>query len=308
MVRIVLALLLATGTLVPLAGPVVAKTNFTFSVSPDNVIADFATIPNQTDPYDGSLGFDSGGYTDIPFHVTFAGKGHVRTATFQAPESWLCDTSCGDPELHYLYVKWGDLTSGKITNGADCHQAGRNVAAAAPDDPALSVVSNGCGTYGPFPEPPGVPPPNQGAYEWTITMDASPAPTPTPTATPTPRATPTPTPTPTPRPTPTPKPTPTITPGLTPRPTPRITEPPPPAGATPTGQVLGAIGSPPSSVEPSASTAAIAELASQAPVSRPSPAANTSSDPAVLIVLAGGVLLALLLAVPEIRRTLQRRK
>jgi hypothetical protein len=305
MTRIGLALLLALGALVPLAGPVAAKTDFTFSVSPDNVVADFATIPNQTDPYDGSLGFDSGGYTDIPFQVTFSGKGHVKTATFQAPESWICNTSCGDPELHYLYVKWGDLTSGKITNGADCHLAGGNVAAAAPDDPALSVVSNACGTYGPFPEPPGVvPPPNQGAYEWTITMDASPAPTPTPTATPTPRATPTPTP----RPTPTPKATPTITPGLTPRATPPITQPPPPAGATPTGQVLGAIGSPPSSVEPSASSAAIAALASQAPVSRPSPAASASSDPAVLIVLAGLVLLGLLLAAPEIRRTLRRRK
>jgi hypothetical protein len=303
MTRIALALLLTAGALVPLAGPVVAATNFSFSVSPDNVIADFATIPNQTGPYDGSIASDTGGYTDIPFHVTFSVKGDVKTATFQAPESWLCDSACGDPELHYLYVKWGDLTSGKITDGADCHLAGRNVAAAAPDDLALSVVSNNCGTYGPFPEPPGVvPPPNLGSYKWTITLDATPAPTPTPTATPKP------TPKPTPRPTPTPKPTPTITPGRTPTPTPRITPPPPTAAATPTGQVLGAIGSPPPSVEPSASTPPLAEIASQSPVAPPVPAAATTSDPTAWIVLAGLVLLGLLLAVPEIRRILRRRR
>ena len=159
MTRIGLALLLALGALVPLAGPVVAATNFTFSVSPDNMIGDFVTVPDQTDLYDcaypnGCLGSDTGGYTNIPFHVSFSQKGNVRTATFQAPETWICDTKCGDPELHYLYVKWADLASGKITDVADCHGAGRNVAAAAPDDLALSVVSDGCGTYGPFPEPP----------------------------------------------------------------------------------------------------------------------------------------------------------
>jgi hypothetical protein len=64
----------------------------------------------------------------------------------------------------------------------------------------------------------------------------------------------------------------------------------------------------PPSVQPSASTAAIAELASQTHVVPAVPAANTSSDPAVLIVLAGLILLGLLLAVQRIRRTLLRRK
>jgi hypothetical protein len=323
MTRIGLALLLAMSALVPLAGPVVAATNFTFSVSPDNQIADFVTVPDQTDPYDcaypdGCLRQDSGGYTDIPYHVTFSQKGNVRTAVFEAPESWICDTSCGDPELHYLFVKWGDFASGKITDFADCHGAGRNAVVApaevGPDTPGLTVIvapgtadhRPGCGTYGPFPEPPPVDPPvppvNQGVYEWIITMDATPAPTPTPT----PTATPKPTLRPTPRPTPTPKPAPTITPGRTSTPTPRITPPPPTAGATPTGQVLGAVGSPPSSVEPSASTAAIAELASQAPVVPAVPAASTSGDPTGWIVLAGLVVLALLLAGLEVRRTIRR--
>src|SRR5664279_5270984 len=110
MTRIGLALLLALGALAPLAGPVVAATNYTFSVSPDNLIGDFVTVPDQTNPYDcaypnGCLRADTGGYANIPFHVSFSQKGAVRTATFQAPESWLCDPACGDPELHYLYVK-----------------------------------------------------------------------------------------------------------------------------------------------------------------------------------------------------------
>jgi hypothetical protein len=88
MIRIGLALLLALGSLAPLTGPVVAATNYTFSVSPDNQIADYVTIPNTTDPYDcdypdGCLRQDSGGYTDIPYHVTFSQKGDVRTAVFE---------------------------------------------------------------------------------------------------------------------------------------------------------------------------------------------------------------------------------
>jgi hypothetical protein len=313
MTRIGLALLLATGALVPLAGPVGAATNYTFSVSPDNMIGDFVTVPDQTDPYDcaypnGCLRQDAGGYTDIPFHVSFSQKGAIRTATFQAPESWFCSSYCsGDPDdqNHYLFVKWADRRSGVILNDADCHLAGRNAIATdpVPNDLALSVVSDGCGTYGPFPEPPGVvPTPNVGSYEWTITLNATPAATPTPTATPKP----------TPRPSPTAKPTPIIAPGRTPTPTPRITPPPPTAEATPTGQVLGTIGSPspsPSpSVEPSASTPAIAELASQAPVVPAIPAASTSSDPTGWIILAGLALIGLLLAVPPVRRTLRRRQ
>jgi hypothetical protein len=296
-----LALLLAVGTLVPLAGPVVAATNFAFSVSPDDT--NYATIPDGAGVFNGVLSSDLGGQSDIPFNVDLIGGTTTKTFVFQAPESWICDTSCGDPELHYLFVRWGALESGSIVNGNDCHSAPRAIALAAiapaaiaPAGNGLDVSANGCGSWR-F----GTTPPNLGSYEWIIKLTGA-APTPTPTATPKP------TPRPTPRPTPTPtlKPTPIITPGRTPTPTPRITMPPPTPGATPTGQVLGAVGSPPSSVEPSASTAAIAELASQAPVSRPSPAANTSSDPAALIVLAGLALLALLLAVPRIRRTLRR--
>jgi hypothetical protein len=318
MIRIGLALVLALGALGPLAGPAVAATNYTFSVSPDNMLGDFVTIPDQTDPYDcaypnGCLRQDAGGYTDIPFHVSFSQKGAVRTATFQAPESWFCSSYCsGDPDdqNHYLFVKWADMRSGVILNGADCHLAGRNAITndPVPNDLKLSVVSNGCGTYGPFPEPPQTDPPgappNLGSYKWTITMNATPAPTPAPTATPKP----TPRPTPRPTPTPTPKPTPTIAPGQTLRPTPRITPPPPTTGAPASGQVLGTIGSPPPSVEPSASTAEIAEVASQAPAVLAVPAASTKGDPIGWIILAGLVLFGLLLAVPRIRRTLLRRQ
>jgi hypothetical protein len=297
MIRIGLSIALATSALVPLAGTLSA-TDYSFMASPDNV--NWVTVPDQTGAYDGSLPADAGGYTDIPVHVSFSTSGDIRTATFQAPESWICDSACGDPEMHDLYVEWGDLGSGKITDGADCHGAGLNVAAAAPDDHALSVVSDGCGTYAPFPEPPGVvPPPNLGSYEWTITLDTTPAPTPSPT----PSAKPTPAP---PSATPRPRPTPTSTPGHTPKPTPRITPRPPTARATPTGQVLGAIGSP--AVRPPRSSPAVAEVASPAPVVSSLPAASATSDPTGWIVIAGLVLLGLVLATPEIRRTIRRRR
>lgn len=302
MIRIGLAIVLATGALVPLAGTLSA-TDYSFTLSPDEV--NYATVPDQTSAYDGSLPADTGGYTDIPFHVTFSTSGDIRTATFQAPESWICDPKCGDPEEHYLYVKWADQTSGPILNDGSCHLAGQAIV---PADVPLSVKSDGCGTYGPFPEPPGVvPPPNLGSYEWTITLDATPAPTPTPTPRPTPTPTLTPRPTPVPpTPTPRPRPTPTTASGHSPRPTPRITPRPPTSGASPTGQVAAAIGSP--SLRPSGSTPPVAEIASPVPVVSSLPAANTTSDPTGWIVIAGLVLLGLLLAGPEIGRTIRRRR
>jgi hypothetical protein len=285
MIKIALSIALASSVLVPLAGTL-AATDYSFMASPDNV--NWVTVPDQTSAYDGSVAADTGGYMNIPFHVSFSTSGAIRTATFQAPESWICDQKCGDPQEHYLSIKWGALTSGTIINDGSCHLAGQAIV---PATVPLNVKSDGCGTYGPFPEPPGVvPPPNLGSYEWTITLDATPAPTPKPTAKPTPRPTP----------------TPTSTPGRTPKPTPRITPRPPTARAIPTGQVLGAIGSP--AVRPSGSAPPIAEISSPAPVVSSLPAANATSDPTGWIVIVGLVLLGLVLAAPEIRRTIRRRR
>jgi hypothetical protein len=278
MIRIGLSIALATSVLVPLAGTASA-TDYSFMASPDNV--NWVPVPDQTNPYDGSLPADSGGYKDIPFDVSFSTSGALRTATFQAPESWICDPKCGDPQEHYLYVKWGGLTSGPNLNDGSCHQAGQAIV---PATVPLSVKSDGCGTFG-FGGPP-----NKGSYEWTITLDATPAPTPTPTPTAKP----------------TPRPTPTSAPGHTPKPTPRITPRPPTARATPTGQVLGAIGSP--AGRPGGSAPAGADVASPGTVVSSLPTANTTSDPTAWIVIAGLVLLALVLATPEIRRTIRRRR
>ncbi len=289
MFRIGLAIVLAGGALVPLAGTASAA-DYSFMVSPDNV--NFAAVPDQTAVFDGSLAKDTGGYLNVPFHVSFSTSGAVRTATFQAPESWICDPKCGDPEEHYLFVKWGALTSGPVVNGGDCHMAPL-IAFSAPDSDSLGVVASGCGTYGPFPEPPGVlPPPNLGSYKWTITLNATPAPTPSPTAKPTAK--------------PTPRPTPTATPRPSSKATPLITAGPATPGATPSGQVLGAIGSP--GGEPRASTAPGALIPSGSPVVAPLPTASATSDPTGWIVIAGLVLIGLLLAGPEIRRTIRRRR
>ena len=294
MTRLGLALLLAVGFLVPLAGPVVAATNFAFSVSPDDT--NYATIPDGGGG-NGVLPHDDGGYSDIPFHIDLLGGTTTRTFVFQAPESWICSGPVCGME-HFLYVRWGALVSGSIVNDRDCHSAPPAIAPAAIAAAAngLDVSANGCGSWR-F----GTTPPNLGSYEWIIKLTA-PAPTPTPRATPKP----TPRPTPRPTPTPTPKPTPTITPGRAPTQTPQVATPPPTPGATPSGQVLGAIGSPPPSVEPTATSAAIAELATQTPIVPAVPATSTSGDPTGWLVLAGLLLIGLLLAVLAVRRTVRR--
>jgi hypothetical protein len=277
MIRIWLAIVLATGALVPLAGRASA-TDYSFSASPDG--GNYATVPDQTGPYDGSLAQDNGGYATIPFHVTFATSGDVRTAIFQAPETW-DDTGPGPP--HPLYVKWGNLSSGRVEQPADCHLAGRTVALVKVG--TLPVVADGCGTFnfGPFP--------NLGSYKWTITLDATPAATPTPRPTPAGR----------------PRPTPTITPRPAARPTPPITARQPRARTTPSAQqVLAVIDSP--SVGPSASEPPLAAIALLSPAVQPVLAASTTSDPTAWIVIGGLILLGLLLATPEVGRTLRRRR
>jgi hypothetical protein len=284
LIRIWLAIVLATGALVPHAGTVSA-TDYSLSASPDGV--NYATVPDQTGPYDGSLAKDNGGYATIPFHVTFATSGDVRTVTFQAPETW-DDTGPGPP--HPLYVRWGNLSSGRVEQPADCHLAGRTVALA--NVGTLAVVADGCGTFN-FGSSP-----NLGSYKWTITLDATPAAT----STPTPRATPAP-----PAPTGPSRPTSTTTPGPAARPTPPITPRQPRARTTPTAQQVVAVTESPS-VGPSASAPPVAEIALPTPVNQPVLAASTTSDPTAWIVIAGLILLGLLLAIPEVGRTLRRRR